>query len=270
MKYIFLDIDGTLFDHNTLCIPESTKKAVELAGKRGNKIFISTGRTCCMLDLVDEIGFEGVIAAAGAYVKVGEEVIYEESIEKEKLKEVVNFCDEHDVAYILEGRSGVYLDSKVTGFFNRMGGMDDSLKAFFSHKMFRGMNEYLEEEEIIYKMSLYALHEEDLFKVKERFSKGFHMVSGQTDERYPYSAELLLLKNNKANGIRKAIEYSGADMADTVAIGDSLNDLEMIKECTVGIAMGNADERLKPHADFVTADIGKHGIYKAFERFQLI
>lgn len=270
MKYIFLDIDGTLFDNNALCIPESTKRAVELARKKGNKIFISTGRSSCMIDIVDEIGFDGVIAAAGAYVQVGEEVIYEESIERGELEEITSFCDEQNVAYILEGKSGVYLDSKVTGLFDEMGGMDNSLKAFFSHRMFRGMKEYLADKEIIYKMVLYALSEKDLFKVRERFSQEFQMVPGQVDVRFPYNAELLLLRNNKASGIRRAIEYSGGDMADTVAVGDSLNDLEMIKECTIGIAMGNADERLKPHADYVTSDIGEHGIYKAFERFQLI
>lgn len=39
MKYIFLDIDGTLFDHKEYAIPESAYRAVDLARKAGNKVF---------------------------------------------------------------------------------------------------------------------------------------------------------------------------------------------------------------------------------------
>lgn len=269
MKYIFLDIDGTLFDHETLCIPESTHRAIELARRKGNKIFISTGRCSCMLDIIEDIRPEGVIAAAGAYVEVGGNIIYEENLTNADVKEVTNLCDRYNIAYILEGKRAVYMDSRVVDYFHADGKIEDSVKEFFSQGIFCGLSDR-KEEEVIYKMCLYALTEEDLSGLREALPEKYHITFGQGRGDGPYSAELTLLKNNKASGIRKVLQYCGADMADTVAIGDSLNDLEMIKECTVGIAMGNADERLKPHADFITDDIGKHGIYKAFERFQLI
>ena len=56
-------------------------------------------------------------------------------------------------------------------------------------------------------------------------------------------------------------------MEDAVAVGDSMNDYEIIKEAGLGIAMGNAIEELKAAADYVTADIGEHGIYKACRHF---
>lgn len=46
-----------------------------------------------------------------------------------------------------------------------------------------------------------------------------------------------------------------------------MNDYEIIKEAGLGIAMGNAIEELKAAADYVTADIGEHGIYKACRHF---
>lgn len=46
MKYIFLDIDGTLFDHKKYAVPESARRAVELARRAGHKVFICTGRSC--------------------------------------------------------------------------------------------------------------------------------------------------------------------------------------------------------------------------------
>jgi hydroxymethylpyrimidine pyrophosphatase-like HAD family hydrolase len=49
-----------------------------------------------------------------------------------------------------------------------------------------------------------------------------------------------------------------------------MNDIEMIEECKVGIAMGNADSRLKASADFVTSDIGRDGLFKAFMKYHLL
>ena len=55
-----------------------------------------------------------------------------------------------------------------------------------------------------------------------------------------------------------------------LAFGDSMNDYEIIQAVGTGIAMGNADQRLKAVADYVTADIGDDGIYKACVHLGLI
>ena len=46
MKYLFLDVDGTLIDYKTK-LPASAKKAVEQAPKNGHKIIICTGCSRC-------------------------------------------------------------------------------------------------------------------------------------------------------------------------------------------------------------------------------
>ena len=61
MKYIFLDIDGTLFDHREYAIPESAYRAVDLTRKAGNKVFICTGRSCCLLGHVKDMVCDGVV-----------------------------------------------------------------------------------------------------------------------------------------------------------------------------------------------------------------
>ncbi len=70
---------------------------------------------------------------------------------------------------------------------------------------------------------------------------------------------------SKATGIRRAVDYLGESMDGTVGIGDGDNDMEMVQQCRMGIAMGNADEKLKQIADYVTADILDDGIAKAIE-----
>ena len=47
----------------------------------------------------------------------------------------------------------------------------------------------------------------------------------------------------------------------------SMNDYEILQTAGLGIAMGNAVEELKSVADYITADIGEDGIYKACRHF---
>lgn len=270
MKYIFLDIDGTLFDHSAGRIPESAYKAIELAREGGNKIFISTGRSCCLLNPVEDIESEGAISASGAFVQVGDEVIYEENIPQEEIDNIVKYCNECDVAYILEGKKRVYMNFSISDFYDMSNPDNKSINDFFTQDLFHPITSYQPGEDIIFKMSLYALEQDNLYKLRERLPDKYHMIISQPNKNIPFSSELTLKKNNKASGIQKILDYYGADMKDTIAIGDSLNDLEMIQESAVGIAMGNADERLKEHADFITTDIDKDGIYLAFKKYGMI
>ena len=59
-------------------------------------------------------------------------------------------------------------------------------------------------------------------------------------------------------------------MADTVAFGDSLNDIEMIQTASIGVAMGNGRQELKDVADFVTTHVEADGIYNGVKKLKLI
>ena len=54
---------------------------------------------------------------------------------------------------------------------------------------------------------------------------------------------------NKWTAIEALCAQYGIDPAETVAIGDGLNDLEMVRDAGLGIAMGNADARIEAVAD---------------------
>jgi len=57
------------------------------------------------------------------------------------------------------------------------------------------------------------------------------------------------------------------DPADTMAFGDGLNDLTMLKAAGIGVAMGNAVEQVKAAADFVTDTNDNDGVAKAIRYF---
>ena len=49
-----------------------------------------------------------------------------------------------------------------------------------------------------------------------------------------------------------------------------MNDIEILKRAGVGVAMGNAHDKLKEVADMVTDDIDKDGVYNACVKLGLI
>ena len=118
MKYIFMDIDGTLFDHRTYSVPESAYLATKAAAAAGHKLFICTGRSCCMLDQVEQVPHIGVVAAAGAYVEVDKKVLFEETIAHEELAALLGCCEELGISYILEGNHGIYMHEGIRAYFH--------------------------------------------------------------------------------------------------------------------------------------------------------
>ena len=75
---------------------------------------------------------------------------------------------------------------------------------------------------------------------------------------------------NKGTGIGHVLSYYGGSVEDTIGIGDSSNDIPMFRAVHHAIAMGNATPVTKEAADWVTADIGSHGILIAFLHENLI
>ena len=75
---------------------------------------------------------------------------------------------------------------------------------------------------------------------------------------------------SKATGIKWLCDYLKLDMADTYALGDSVNDLEMLQTVGHGIAMGNATDVVKKAAEYVTDSLFEAGVYNALSHYDLI
>jgi hydroxymethylpyrimidine pyrophosphatase-like HAD family hydrolase len=66
------------------------------------------------------------------------------------------------------------------------------------------------------------------------------------------------------------IEKLGFDLKDVYAFGDGLNDIEMIQSVGNGIAMGNAVQEVKNHANYITKHVDDDGILHGLKHFELI
>jgi hydroxymethylpyrimidine pyrophosphatase-like HAD family hydrolase len=69
---------------------------------------------------------------------------------------------------------------------------------------------------------------------------------------------------HKATGMRKIAEIMGIEARNFAAMGDSENDLPMLKEAGIAIAVGNAAPELKAAADYVSKASYGDGAAEAF------
>ena len=70
---------------------------------------------------------------------------------------------------------------------------------------------------------------------------------------------------SKGNAMAGLCKFLKIDLKDTVAIGDKINDISMIKMAGLGVAMGNATEDVKKVADFITTTNDEDGVAKVLE-----
>jgi Cof subfamily protein (haloacid dehalogenase superfamily) len=75
---------------------------------------------------------------------------------------------------------------------------------------------------------------------------------------------------DKSLGIQQVMNYYGLTMAEAMAFGDGGNDLPMVRDAAVGVAMGNACDELKAVADYITSSVDEDGVSRALEHFGLI
>jgi hydroxymethylpyrimidine pyrophosphatase-like HAD family hydrolase len=66
------------------------------------------------------------------------------------------------------------------------------------------------------------------------------------------------------------LEEQGLDRSQIMAFGDGENDMDMLEYAGIGVAMGNASDKVKAVADYVTDTVDNRGIEKALRHFGLI
>ena len=82
--------------------------------------------------------------------------------------------------------------------------------------------------------------------------------------------DIISKNGGKSIGIKEFLKKENINIEETMAIGDSDNDIDMLKLVNIGVAMGNGNDDIKKIADYITSDINDNGIEKALQHFDLI
>lgn len=252
-KILFFDIDGTLYDHEKK-LPESAKKAVMAARANGHIIAIATGRAPFMIGpVLNDLDIDTYICFNGQYVVHKGEVIRSGVIEPEILDRIKEKADRDGIPLVfMDDREMVATEVG----HSHIGDSLESLKMPYP----RAAEEFYLERPI---------HQALLFCEDDRaYAEAFPEL--KFVRWHPMSTDILPAGTSKAVGMEKILEREGLTMADAVAFGDGLNDLEMLEAAGVGVAMGNAHDEAKKKADYVAGDVSEDGIARILDKLKLI
>lgn len=254
IKAIFLDFDNTVFSHNTNTIPESTKKAIKMLNEKGVLSFLATGR--CKKEMstfdISDLDVTGLILSNGQLVITKDEkVIYDEPIRSPLKDSLISLFNEKKMPVYLVTYDDIYIS-----FVNDKARKTQELAA----SAMPPVKEYNGEE--IYMATAFFGNEEDIEYV---YSLGGGVTYWQEG-----SLDIVQKGSCKSKGIDEILKIYGIDISETMAFVDGENDIDMLKHCSIGVAMGNSKDIVKEEADYITDDIDEDGLYKALVHFNVL
>lgn len=268
-ELIVSDFDGTLIDDNQQVLPQ-VKKAIKKYIASGGIFAVCTGRMlCCILPRVRELGLEGLVVAyqgtvigdikSGNIIKYGgmkSADVAEICRNIEELGQPINvYCGDELYTSIPKDNEHLKLYEKIVGIDSQY--VEGKVSDFV-----------LENDLFCQKVAILVAHEEQAGLYAElcnRLGSRFDVTC---------SAKVLIeispLSDNKGEGLKFIAKKFDIPIDKTVAVGDNLNDLSMIKVAGVGVAVGNATESLKKSADFVSVSNNEGAIAQVIEEFGFI
>ena len=223
------------------------------------------------------MGFDGVIGAAGGFIEVQGKEIFHETINPESAAQVARYFNDHNIDFYLESNTGLYASKNLIPHLEWIMYGDVEHDPAARERKKEGsnfINALIQDSEMpmedINKICFLETNGSKYQDIYDAFHEEFYMVRCTVPIFGDESGEMSVPGINKSTSIRILLDYLKADISDTYALGDGMNDAEMLDCVHTGIAMGNAKEGLKAIADYITTDLTDDGIYNAFKHFGLI
>ncbi len=263
---LVLDIDGTLVGSDKT-ISEKTREAIIKAQQRGKIVAIASGRsiagirkTASNISLEQYGGY--VIAYNGTTVvncKTGE-CIYNQMVPKELVKPV------YEAAKRVNAGIVVYNDNTKEMISGN--GLNEYIKidAEACNVTINEVSDFVKAVNFPFNKFLLSGKPEHMAEVEKIMAKEFgdRLNVFRSD---PFYVELLPRYVDKGVAVEKLVKHLDIQREKVICIGDSYNDLPMLRFAGMGVAMGNAQQEVKEMADYVTASNDEDGIVNVIDKF---
>ncbi|MBQ7751946.1 MAG: HAD family phosphatase [Clostridia bacterium] len=248
---VFIDIDDTLLDPNGL--NPKNAEAIKKARALGHYIFINTGRAKSWIfpELIKNIRFDGVISGIGTHIEIDGKPIFERLIDQSFVYESAKHFLHTENCLFISGVDKGFVINPLPPFeewdFIKIDNPED----------FNGIykNERIQKIEMFGKN---ISEEEKAFLENQLdvYDHG-HYIEGTRKGC------------TKAGAVGIVLDYLGLDKSHSIAIGDSVNDIDMLKSVGTAVAVGNAIDQVKEIADFVSIPCRDGGVAYALEELLL-
>ena len=263
-KYLFaIDLDGTLLSSSTKnTIHELTKKGVKKAISEGHIVCLITGRPWIGSKFAyEELGLNTIIANLnGAHIHNPTDEFFIDYIKYINLNEMLYILGDPNIKskiknLAIEGPNWVQLQKR-----------DEELEQIFNFYMFPKLSIGINLEKVPLKPTGIVMdikeNTDAVFLKKylnQRYSDlaSFSYWSKGKDKSYIF--DITAIGVDKGKVISLLMRYYDIKIENTVAIGDSFNDEEMLATVHHSVAMKNADEHIKSKAKYITKLTNKEG-----------
>lgn len=258
-KLVIFDVDGTIIEGRTL--PEEAVRAIGRVRANGHRAVFFTGRPYLHVDpRVRAIGFDGCICTMGAYIRIGDRVLQDRKPNPADAHRVVELVRRAGLDCAFEASDGIAFDltRPLPPFLA-------GLKAHFDQIGFDTGRDIDAPGASFDKLCLWSNEHSSFDGVEEALSPYLTRI-GKKENMEEWVARGVSVPES----VGRVMAHFGASRADTLAIGDSVNDLPMLRCAGYTMAMGQAPQALREQVDFVTAPVLEGGLAAAMAHCGLL
>ena len=287
-KLIAIDLDGTLLNSYGE-ISNKNKEAISYALNKGIYVVLASGRDPGTMRKISlELGINNyVIAGNGAsiYDIQLEKNIYENFIDNEKVLSVIKICKENSIFFNIYTNMGIITESlnyNVKVFNNENSNKPNEKRT--NIEIVNNIYEYVksnkdklevlkiiicDESKIIFNNIIQKMRNMKGLEVLdvEHMSKKIIRIGTEEYKIEYFYTEVTNESTNKWNAILYLANKLNISNKEIICIGDNINDLKMVENAGVGIAMKNSALENKNIAQYITDDNDSDGVGNAIYKY---
>jgi len=260
-KALFFDVDGTLLSEITHTVPKSTVRALSETRKRGNLVFINSGRTYGFLgEIKNMVETDGFLCGCGTCIVAEGRIVYRHRIPKEQGLKIKKAIVSYNLMGILESTEGISLPREPFRMEKAESMRESLIKAGGT------VPDGWEDDD-------YAFDKFCVLADEKSDREGFFQwlkPDIQVIDRGGDFYECVPAGHSKATAIEWVLNHYGIGKKDAYVFGDSSNDLPMFEYADNAVVMGKHDAVLEPYATFWTKTVEEDGIEYAMRELGLI
>lgn len=274
IRAVLVDMDGTLLGNSQVAVSVRNMTALQKAIEQGVHVIPCTGRVYDMLppQLLTQPGLRYFVTSHGARVfdRERDESIYEDLIPAEQAAQLMERLENKGLYNEIAADGTIYLEKAVTETL-------ESSPVPLHHVWYIADRCYtpVEKPSTYFREHGVAVEKMNIYGIPKQLQQALYdavTATGFVKHTRPGAGENLEFSHytlSKLQAVHAVLNKLGISYEETLAIGDSSSDIEIIKACGIGVAMGNAPESIKAIADAVTDPNVEDGFAAALEKYVL-
>jgi Cof subfamily protein (haloacid dehalogenase superfamily) len=268
-KTVFIDYDGTFADGGR--VPPAHVAAVRLVRENGHRVFLCTGRPKVSVPRALHSEFDGLVGGAGSYVEIGGRVLSDIRFPLDVAARTVAVLLEHEAVFLLEATEALTsTQASVDRIADLFGGVSsDGSPA--------GVEQFFGAPRVVADLSTCSFSKVTVPEspvpvamLAESIGPPVGSLPNSVTGRGGHAGELYQRGVDKATGIAVVEARLGLRRSDIVAIGDGINDIEMLSYAGIGVAVEEAPSEVRAVADRIISGPGEEGLVAGFVDLGLI